>query len=241
MGLFSKPTAAAPLAPVPAPIGVIPHYTQHGQQIALKVRERKVSISGDDFAVKDAVTGQTMFRVEGKVFSLSDKKIVKDANGTPLFTIRKKHLAIKTTYQGLDSKSNNVIFTVQSALFALGTKLTATFNNAAGSGQEVTLHLKGDLVSCLFCLYKLLLSYSLYMFGLFSLIEKQRLRRLMVFLLQESHALFSTQEKSSLINKLMLLPLHLEWMQLYSLPFAYVWMKRQTKRIDQMESRLVKL
>lgn len=145
MGLFSKPTAAAPLAPVPAPIGVIPHFTQHGQQIALKVRERKISISGDDFAVKDAISGQTMFRVEGKVFSLSDKKIVKDANGSPLFTLRKKHLAIKSTYQGLDSKDDKVIFTVQSALFALGTKMTATFNNAAGSGEEVTLHLKGDL------------------------------------------------------------------------------------------------
>jgi uncharacterized protein YxjI len=130
MGLFSKqPAAAAPLAPVAAPIGVIPHFTQHGQQIALKVRERKVSISGDDFAVKDAVSGHTMFRVEGKVFSLSDKKIVKDANGTPLFTIRKKHLAIKATYQGLDAKTDKVIFTVQSPMFAIGTKLTATFNN----------------------------------------------------------------------------------------------------------------
>jgi uncharacterized protein YxjI len=104
-------------------------------------------MSGDDFSVKDAVTGHTIFHVEGKVFSLSDKKVVKDQSGNPLFTIRKKHLAIKATYQGLEPKTDKVIFTVQSALFALGTKLTATFINAAGSGQEVTLHLKGDLVS----------------------------------------------------------------------------------------------
>lgn len=146
MGLFNKtPKAAEPLAPVPAPIGVFRHFTQHPQQLALQVRERKVSISGDDFAVKDAVTKQTAFKVEGKAFSLSDKKEVKDANGTHLFTIRKKHIAIHSTYQGLDPTSEEQLFVVKSS-FSLGTKLTATFNNKAGDGQEVTLHLKGDLV-----------------------------------------------------------------------------------------------
>ena len=71
-GSVSKP--AAPLAPVPQPIGVIPHFCQHQNQIALKVRERKVSISGDDFSVKDAVTGQTVFKVDGSAFSLRDAK-----------------------------------------------------------------------------------------------------------------------------------------------------------------------
>jgi uncharacterized protein YxjI len=132
---------------VPAPIGVYGHFTQHPQQIALKVRERKLSITGDDFAVKDAVSGQTVFQVHGKVFSLGDKKEVQDAQGSPLFTLRKKHLAIRSTYQGVDPKSGQVIFVVESAFLALGTKLTAKFTNTAGNGQEVTLHLRGDIVS----------------------------------------------------------------------------------------------
>jgi uncharacterized protein YxjI len=147
MGIFStKPRAAAALAPAPAPIGVHAHFTQHPQEVALKIRERKVSISGDDFAVKDAVTGATIFKVEGKVFSISDKKEVKDANGKSLYTLRKKHLAIRSTYQGIDSQSGKTIFVVESALIALGTKLTAKFTNTAGDSQEMTLHLKGDLV-----------------------------------------------------------------------------------------------
>ena len=89
--------------------------------------------------------GDKAFKVEGKAFSLSDKKEVKDANGTHLFTIRKKHIAIHSTYQGLDPTSEEQLFVVKSS-FSLGTKLTATFINKAGDGQEVTLHLKGDLV-----------------------------------------------------------------------------------------------
>ncbi|UZJ55507.1 hypothetical protein CBS101457_004827 [Exobasidium rhododendri] len=145
MGLFSKPKAAATLAPVPFPIGVYGRFTQHPQQIALRVRERKVSITGDDFAVKDAVSGQTMFQVHGKVFSISDKKDVQDAQGRALFTLRKKHLALRSTYQGLDPQNGKVIFVVESALIAIGTKLTAKFTNSAGNGQDMTLHLKGDL------------------------------------------------------------------------------------------------
>jgi hypothetical protein len=62
------------LQPVGHAIGVMPYYTQHQQEIALKVRERKMSFSGDDFAVKDAYTGQTMFVVEGNTFSFRDSK-----------------------------------------------------------------------------------------------------------------------------------------------------------------------
>lgn len=67
-------SAPAPLAPVPMPIGVIPYYTQHQQQIALKVRESKLSFSGDDFTIKDAMTGQPMFKVNGKAVSMRDSK-----------------------------------------------------------------------------------------------------------------------------------------------------------------------
>lgn len=63
-----------PLAPVPYPLGVIPFFTQHQQEIVLKIREKKFSMSGDDFGVKDARTGQVMFKVDGKSLSLRDEK-----------------------------------------------------------------------------------------------------------------------------------------------------------------------
>jgi hypothetical protein len=86
MGFFSNLagaglTAPPPLQPVPQPIGVIPYYTQHRGQIALKVRERKVSFSGDDFSVKDAYNGQTMFQVDGSAFSFRQNKSRSSARG----------------------------------------------------------------------------------------------------------------------------------------------------------------
>ncbi|EPQ31888.1 uncharacterized protein PFL1_00087 [Pseudozyma flocculosa PF-1] len=150
MGFLSNlagkaPGAAAPLAPVPRPIGVIPHFTQHSTQIALQVREQKMSMSGDDFSVKDAVTGNTMFKVDGSYFSMRDKKNITDASGNPLFTVKKKLIAIHSTYVGTSPKTDDVIFTVKSS-FSLGTKLTATFKNVAGDGQETELVLRGDLL-----------------------------------------------------------------------------------------------
>ncbi|KAK0551170.1 hypothetical protein OC846_000766 [Tilletia horrida] len=148
MGLFSglsKPEPAAPLAPVPAPLGVLPQYTIHQQQMALKIRERKTGFSGDNFKIKDAATDQLIFEVDGKAFSLSQRKNVLDATGRPLFTLRKKHLSIHMTYSGFaPDNEDEPLFTIKSG-FSFGTKLTASFKNRAGAGEEVSLTLKGDL------------------------------------------------------------------------------------------------
>jgi len=79
MGLLSSLTNPSsrplpPLLPVPHPLGVIPFFTQHQQEIVLQVREKKFSLSGDDFAVKDARSGAVMFGVDGKAMSLRDEK-----------------------------------------------------------------------------------------------------------------------------------------------------------------------
>ncbi|KAK0525387.1 hypothetical protein OC835_005626 [Tilletia horrida] len=149
MGLFSnlagRPEPAAPLAPVPKPLGVLPQYTIHQNQMALKIRERKTGFSGDNFRVKDAVTDQAIFEVDGKVFSLSSKKDILDATGKPLFTLRRKHLSLHMTYEGYAPGTDSDPLFVVKASFSFGTKLTATFNNRAGAGEPVTLVLKGDL------------------------------------------------------------------------------------------------
>lgn len=150
MGLFSGNagrTILGPLPPAPHPVGVNGFYTQHREELSLRIRERKTAFSGDDFAVKDALSGQKIFNVNGKVLSLSGKKDVQDAQGKDLFTIRKKHLAIRKTYKGDDAKTGEEIFKVESSVFTLGTKLKITFKNTAGRGEDLTLSLRGDLVS----------------------------------------------------------------------------------------------
>jgi hypothetical protein len=64
----------ASLAPASHPVGIFAFYTQHREPIALRIREHKASFSGDDFTIKDAATGQPVFRVNGKAFSWHAKK-----------------------------------------------------------------------------------------------------------------------------------------------------------------------
>ena len=64
----------APLQPAPHAVGVFSFYTQHSTPIALKIREKKFTFTGDDFNIKDAATGAIVFRVDGKVFSMRGRK-----------------------------------------------------------------------------------------------------------------------------------------------------------------------
>lgn len=113
----------------------------------MRVRERKIAFSGDDFAVKDALTGAVLFNIEGKVMSFSGRKDVRDAEGKDLFTVRKKHFNWRPTYVGTAPQSDQELFKVVSRLTFLGTKLHISFKNVAGNGEEIGLTLRGDVVS----------------------------------------------------------------------------------------------
>jgi uncharacterized protein YxjI len=64
----------ASLTPAQSPVGIFASYMQHTTPIALRIRERKLSFSGDDFTIKDAATGQPVFRIDGNALSLHAKK-----------------------------------------------------------------------------------------------------------------------------------------------------------------------
>jgi uncharacterized protein YxjI len=68
-----------------------------------------------------------------------------DARGQPLFKLKKKILAIHSTYVGTAPNADEPIFTVKSS-FSIGTKLTATFRNVAGDGRETELVLRGNIL-----------------------------------------------------------------------------------------------
>ncbi|KZV97444.1 DUF567-domain-containing protein [Exidia glandulosa HHB12029] len=131
----------AALMPAPHAIGVFPHFCQHRMPIALRIREKKLSFTGDDFKIKDAATGAVIFEVDGKAFSLHGRKEFLDAQGTHLFTLRKELFHLHTTFEGR-TPDDRTLFTIKSS-FSFGTKLTATYTNPT-TGQEEKLVLKGD-------------------------------------------------------------------------------------------------
>lgn len=92
--------------PYPRPLGLFPGFMAR-QPETLMVKEKVVSLSGDSFTVK-MVNGQPLFQVQGNAFSLSGRKEVMDMQGKHLFTIRKKHLALHTTYYAEDALGNEI-------------------------------------------------------------------------------------------------------------------------------------
>lgn len=79
------------------------------------------------------------------LLALTTFTAILDARGQPLFKIKKKILAIHSTYIGTAPNSDEPIFTVKSS-FSFGTKLTATFRNVAGDGRETELVLRGNIL-----------------------------------------------------------------------------------------------
>jgi uncharacterized protein YxjI len=79
-----------------AAIGVFPQYIAQ-QSETLILKEKVLSLSGDSFSIK-TIDGRPIFQVKGNAFSLSGRKAVSDMAGNVLFELRKKHIAIHSTY-----------------------------------------------------------------------------------------------------------------------------------------------
>lgn len=62
----------SPLVPQNPPLGVLPMYAQN-TEVTLKLREKRLSLSGDSFAITD-VQGRPYFKMEGNAFHIRDKK-----------------------------------------------------------------------------------------------------------------------------------------------------------------------
>jgi uncharacterized protein YxjI len=151
MGLFSSEPkhAAAPPPPLQrpsnVPIGVFEAFTIHTQPITLKLQEKRFSMSGDDFYIKDALSDQPVLGCKAKSFSLHKRKEFVDARGQPIFRVNKHLMAFHSTFDGLPPQEDDdrVLFTVKSSFSMGGAKINTTFLNAA-DGQEHILTLKGD-------------------------------------------------------------------------------------------------
>jgi hypothetical protein len=81
---------APPEAPAPAPAAaaVSPQFCAP-HAVPLTVVKKAISLSGGDFVVTDA-NGAEMLRVKGAVFSIHDRRVLRNAAGQPLVSMREK-------------------------------------------------------------------------------------------------------------------------------------------------------
>jgi hypothetical protein len=62
------------LDPSPFAVGVFPQFYNHGNTVSLKIREKILSWSGQDYTITDATNGAAVFKVSGTFFSLRGRK-----------------------------------------------------------------------------------------------------------------------------------------------------------------------
>ncbi|KAI3430269.1 hypothetical protein D9Q98_004865 [Chlorella vulgaris] len=84
--------ASGPLTPV-----VDVAYCVPGQ-VTLKAKEKSMSISGDNFTVIGP-DGSAWFKVDAKMFSMREKRVLLDAAGRPAAALQKKLISLKPAWQ----------------------------------------------------------------------------------------------------------------------------------------------
>ncbi|GAD98142.1 hypothetical protein NFIA_098510 [Paecilomyces variotii No. 5] len=143
------------LPPVIQPVAIFDQFIAR-QTETMILKEKIMSLSGDSFDVKLA-SGQPIFRVEGKVMTISGRKSVYNMTNNHLFDIVKEHFHIHTTFAAHDPSGskflqvkNNITCTsglawVSSLIWSkfIGSKATATFTSPK-TGQIVSLRMKGN-------------------------------------------------------------------------------------------------
>jgi len=114
-------------------------------EVTLKLREKRMSLSGDSFAITD-VQGRPYFKMEGNAFHIRDKKTLMQADGRPIFNIQNKLLSIHSqylVYNATQSTESQPLFTVKSHFSMTGANLDVSFINASDN-RLVKFELKGS-------------------------------------------------------------------------------------------------
>ncbi|KAH9309842.1 hypothetical protein KI387_037753 [Taxus chinensis] len=94
--------------------------------IELTIQKKNISISGRDFTVTDS-NGNVLLKVAGKVMSLHDKRLLQDAAGNPLLTMKQKMISMHRrweAFRGDNTNYKNFSFAAKkSSMFQLKTTL----------------------------------------------------------------------------------------------------------------------
>jgi len=142
-------TPDQPIYPQPQPICAteprfcLPHNVQ------LHLKEKFFSFSGDDFKITEATNKSIIdFQCEGRTFSLSQKKVLRDNVGVPVLNMKEQLFSFTdkfTIFAG--DGSERQICKFKSQLTFLKAKLSTIFPDVLNGGVSRHLVLKGDWIS----------------------------------------------------------------------------------------------
>ncbi|TKY65732.1 LURP-one-related 15 [Spatholobus suberectus] len=124
------PSASAPMPAVP--IAVIgPQYCAP-YPVDLAVVKKVMAISDGNFVVTD-VNGNVIFKVKGSLLTLRDRRVLIDAAGNPIVTLRRKIMTAHDRWQafrGESTEPKDLIFSLKrSSIIQFRTKLDVFLAN----------------------------------------------------------------------------------------------------------------
>lgn len=125
-------------------VAVISHQYCAPYPVQLTIQRKPISFSGGDFKVLDSL-GNLLLTVQGRAFSLRDKRILRDQAGNALLTMKRKLLSLHQmweAYRGEETTQENLLFTARtSKVFQLRTSLNICL---PGSNSQTDFKVKGS-------------------------------------------------------------------------------------------------
>ncbi|KAL9315235.1 hypothetical protein ACSQ67_016236 [Phaseolus vulgaris] len=112
-----QPTTSAPMPALPTTV-IGPQFCAP-YPVDLAVVKKVMTISDGNFVVTD-VNGNVVFKVKGSLMSLRDRRVLIDAAGHPLVTLRRKVMTAHDRWQAFRGESTDdkdLIFTLKRSSF----------------------------------------------------------------------------------------------------------------------------
>ncbi|XVF65904.1 hypothetical protein PTKIN_Ptkin09bG0288200 [Pterospermum kingtungense] len=120
------PAPANAYTPQSDPIVVVGEQFLAPYPVDLKIQQKVLTIAENNFDITD-VNGTPIFKVKGKLFSIRDRRVLLDAAGNPLVSLKQKILTVHRRWQvfrGDSNNSNDLLFSVKkSSLLQMKTTL----------------------------------------------------------------------------------------------------------------------
>ncbi|KAI8586382.1 tubby C-terminal-like domain-containing protein [Geranomyces variabilis] len=147
MGNSQSFNVNAPLLPCNPPVAAVDPRFIAQRETTLLLKEKIMSFSGDDFSIKEVQTGQPYFKVDGRNFSLRQKKQFLDAYGVPVFNMKKKLLKLVSTQNIYKADSSDEkLFVIESTFTFMKPKIFVVFNDLV-TGEQCEVGLKGNWIA----------------------------------------------------------------------------------------------
>ncbi|XP_022734962.1 protein LURP-one-related 15-like [Durio zibethinus] len=118
-GNLPMPAPANAYTPLSDPIVVIGEQFVAPYPVDLKIQQRVFTLAENNCDITD-VDGNLIFKAKGKLFSFRDRRLLLDAAGHPLVSLKQKILTVHRrwqVYRGESNNSNDLLFSVKKSSF----------------------------------------------------------------------------------------------------------------------------